>query len=453
VGKHIYLIAALLALVAGYVCWTGAPLIWDGAYQLCFTLITDRPYFYLSRFHSAILWYPTVLAGRVTDDAGILTIIYGLPFCLAPAVGLLASWLVVRRQAPTLVIWAAMGILAGTLPGQIFIINDSNLQMHLFWPLFLAMLVRLGPWQLALLMVLGVFQFSHPIGIATFFGAGLAAAAMAFADAPGRRMHLGNAMLMAGFSMLAALKLVIWPDSYAEQQASVMEALGCWRKGVSGWPIRGLALVWVASGLIVAGRLSGSRGLRWLALAPLVAGSAMWIYWSADEYRWAGAIDYRRWILPLSFPFFACALLERMVIIRRPPGLAEEAGRSDAIALPAWILAITFSIVLCLQGTQWMGLSRRLMADVRAHPGAVVPPGVVQWARGTPLDHWGMLSLVMLHQGQAPAKLLLDQQTIQVIFADPPAVPLSPFTPISPLPGPNGWFDFRPVVEEIRHLP
>ena len=62
---------------------------------------------------------------------------------LAPVVGVLVSWWVVRRHAPGLILWALFGILAAPLPGQIFVINDSIFQQHLFWPIFLAMFVPL----------------------------------------------------------------------------------------------------------------------------------------------------------------------------------------------------------------------------------------------------------------------------------------------------------------------
>ena len=309
-AKHVYWIAAVMTLVAGYLCWSGAPLIWDGSYQMCLTLMYDRPYSYLGRFHSALLWQPTVWVSHFTDNLRVLTFIYGLPFCMAPVVGLLASWAVVRRESPGLMLWSAMGILAGPLPGQIFIINDSILQMHLFWPVFVGMLVRLSRWQIALLAGLAVFQFSHPMGIATFFGAAMAAGIMAWADHDGRWIHLLKAGIMLALSLAAALKLGIWPDTYAAQEAGWHEALSRWHNGVAGWPIRGMVMVWIAAGLLLAGRITGRSLLGWIGLASLLIGAGIWIYWAADLHRWAFAIDYRRWLLPLSMPFFACATLE-----------------------------------------------------------------------------------------------------------------------------------------------
>src|SRR5207302_3210707 len=104
--------------------------------QLCCTLIHQYPYAYFGRLHSHFLWLPTAWAARHTANVWVLQMVYGLPFCLAPAAGLLLSWWFVRRRAPRLIMWAAFGVAAAPLPGQVFIINDSILQQHLFWPVF-----------------------------------------------------------------------------------------------------------------------------------------------------------------------------------------------------------------------------------------------------------------------------------------------------------------------------
>ena len=46
-------------------------------------------------------------------------------------------------RAPHVMLWALFGTAAAMLPGQIFMINDSIFQMHLFWPVFLAALLPL----------------------------------------------------------------------------------------------------------------------------------------------------------------------------------------------------------------------------------------------------------------------------------------------------------------------
>src|SRR6476660_7978045 len=82
---HVTLVAvALLAFTGIFACVCDAPMIWDGAYQFAFSLIKQRPYFYLTRFHSYVLWLPMVWLSRFTDNLTVLKFAYGLPFTLAP---------------------------------------------------------------------------------------------------------------------------------------------------------------------------------------------------------------------------------------------------------------------------------------------------------------------------------------------------------------------------------
>jgi hypothetical protein len=38
---------------------------------------------------------------------------------------------------------------------------------------------------------------------------------------------------------------------------------------------------------------------------------------------------------------------------------------------------------------------------------------------------------------------------LEMLGRKPPMIPLSSFTPVSPEPGPAGWFDFRPLIARI----
>src|SRR5438270_393744 len=158
--RFVYWVALVLTATAAYACWCGTPMIFDGAYQLFYSLRAQEPYKYLTRFHSWVLWWPCVWLSRYTTNYTALVTAYGLPFLLAPVVGVLGSWWVVRRHAPWLIVWAVFGIAAATLPGQVFVINDSIFQQHLFWPIFLGAMVPLKAWQRITLLVLAVFQFS-----------------------------------------------------------------------------------------------------------------------------------------------------------------------------------------------------------------------------------------------------------------------------------------------------
>jgi hypothetical protein len=382
-ARHVYAVVALLVLTAAYACWCRSPLIWDGAYQFNATLIMQRPYFYLTRFHTFFLWWPTVWASRFTSNVTVLQTVYGLPFLLVPAFSVLASWWMVRKHAPHLIIWAIFGVAAGTLPGQIFVINDSIFQQNLFWPIFLSLFVPLSGTKRILLTILVVFQFVHPLGMVLFFGAALAAGVMAWADEKNRRRHLIRMSVMAALFIAAASKIYItsripalW-DGYAAEEARWSSALGRWGVGVRGWPLHGLWFVWAAAAMLfMRARMRGPLKAQTIsklkilfilivvvraihnifhlddAIPPILVGALMflflcrigrekpgerlttilpivclliamgcWAHWAGDGRLWWKALDYRRWIGPLSAPFFILALLDAFLVSLSPvPG-------------------------------------------------------------------------------------------------------------------------------------
>lgn len=449
---------AILAVAGVFTCWCDTPMIWDGAYQFCFSLIQQRPYFYLTRFHSFILWTPMVWLSHVTSNLAVLKMAYGLPFTLAPAASVLMSWWVVRRRAPHLIIWAIFGSAAAQLPGQIFIINDSIFQQHMFWPVFLGLLVQIEWPQMAALLLLAVFQFSHQIGFVLLTGGAGAATLLALRDRDSRPHYVIKATVAFVLALLALWKILRFPDSYAESQFTWQAALGAWRWGVEGYPLHGLELMWAAGGCIILIRMLRGTGrdeyhkpLAIVALLCAIAAAVIWIIWAADAHKWTTAANYRRWVVPLSVPFYLFAFLDMYF----RTGQSADIAHRPAFRV-GFVVAATFAIVLSIQSIVWMRLTRRLMRDVETYPAAIVPWRTISWTADTALYHWGTASYVFVLEGRTPRHLVLDpeepdsRKQLVILEQKPPAIPLSSFTAVKPTPGPAGWFDFRPMLRTIE---
>jgi hypothetical protein len=463
--------AAILALAGIFTCWCDTPMIWDGAYQFCFSLIEQKPYFYLTRFHSYFLWTPMVWLSHVTTNLTVLKMAYGLPFTLAPAASIVFSWWIVRKRAPHLILWAIFGVAAAPLPGQIFIINDSIFQQHMFWPVFLGMLVVLEWPQIILVALLAVFQLSHQIGSVLLVGAAGAAALMALGDRQSRFRFLIKSGLALDLALLAVWKILHYPDSYAQREFTWEAAHNAWLYGVEGYPLRGLAFMWAAGVcMLIYVILGGPRRQRLRravgigAAACIVTSAIIWSIWAAARSgsEWSDALNYRRWVVPLTMPFYFLAFIDAWLGVRKGWRLERTATTDGAFPTPLWIgglVAAVFAVVLSIQSVVWLKLTRHLMTDLRQQSAAVVPWSAVSWAGGTPLDHWGTASFVYVLEGQKPRHILLDHnwmnaaQQLAILHAQPPRVPLSPFTPISPDPGPAGWFDFRPMLKSMPPPP
>jgi hypothetical protein len=452
--------ALILAVTGVFTAWCDTPMIWDGAYQFASSLIQQKPYFYLTRFHSYILWTPMVWLSHVTTNLTILKMAYGLPFTLAPAFSVLASWWVVRKRAPHLVLWAIFGAAAAPLPGQIFIINDSIFQQHMFWPVFLGLLVPLEWPQIVALALLVVFQFAHQIGFVLLAGGAGAAACLALRDRENRRQLLIKASIASVLAFIALWKIFHFPDSYAQREFTWEAAHNAWTWGVAGWPLRGLELMWAAGGVaLVARLLSGTRyepfrKEAWLVAALcVVAAMVLWVIWASSAHRWTTAANYRRWVVPLTIPFYLLAFLDQFLKV--PAGVGPTPTRSPVL-LVGYLVAATFAVILSIQSVIWLRLTRHLLRDVEPYPRAIVPWNAISWTADTALYHWGTASYVYVLEGRVPRHLMLDplapdsEKQLAMLRANPPMIPLASFTPVDPNPGPAGWFDFRPMLKNIE---
>lgn len=466
---------ATVVLVVGvtYSLWCGSPLIWDGSYQLAETLIAGTPYAYLSRFHTLIVWQPVAWLSWHTDNVRLLTMVYGAPFLLAPVVGLLVSWWCVRRHAPMLVLWAAIGILATPLPGQIFVINDSVFQQHLFWPVFLGLMVPLTPGKRFVLGLLAFFQFAHQIGAVLTAGAAGALLVLALVERrPTERRELWDRFALVLVLAIAVGLKTVWIsvpgtllyDSYAPQEATWERAKLAWLYGVDGPPLQGLVLAYLAGlGLLAqwllvkSGRAIRSDLFSYLAALCLLGTAAFFIYYAAVPGIWSSAINYRRWLVPLTLPVYAVAVAE--MAVRRWSASRGSGAYADAVPPRSTVvvrsgvvvgLACLFTAVLGFQSTQFKRDTDRLQAEVMASPHATLPIGGTHWSQFTPLNHWGTSWQVLLLQGKRPQKWVVGGDVTEAhlrnLDGPDPKLPISSFTPRPAGPGVTGWYDLRDVI-------
>ena len=412
--KSALLAIVALALAGGLACAWDLALIWDGGAQFCYTLFHGTGYAYAARFFSAILWAPVIWAAHFTDDLATLRALYGLPLCLAPAVSAGLSWWMVARSRPALFPWALLGICAASLPVQVFVINESIFQLNLFWPVFLGLLVPLNRVRWSVLVVLLVFQFSHPQGLLLLGGATVALAI--------RREFRGRAIFMAVMTLLCLARVLFFPDPEAAQQANIGTVWALFQQGVVGWPMAGsvcvAAAAWTRSN-------RAAKSLLWLA-------AALWIWWAIEPERWVKAMDARRFVLVFAAPFFFGAWRSLRV------------GASPEMPRRALFVALIFATTLTLQANGWRELILRVIVQVETDPRRVIPLEDFAWTRGGPADHWGLGPQVIAKLGGR--KLVLGEKARAALHETPPRVEIGFDAWVLPEPGVLGWFDFRETV-------
>ncbi len=468
-GRNILVSFILLFAAACVGCLSTLPLIWDGGYQFTVSLIQQEPYCYLTRFHTHFLWAPLVWLSARTDDLNALLLAYGLPFLAAPAASVAISWWVARQHAPRLAIWPLFGI-AASLPGQAFVINDSIWQQTIFWPVLLGALVPLDWKKRVVLLAVAAFQFPHQVGTIFLAIAAVAAALVAWRNPAGRREAMGK-MLVLGVLTLLAVAKTIWVsvpawsgrfyDSYAAQQASMGEAITCFVVGVCHFPIVGLICLWLVAWGISRSDSALTSKSWWLVA---IAGIA-WVIWASVPTFWCSAIFYRRWVLPMAFPFYCFTVLDAL---RKPDSKTVPGSRGNL----ATALAGIFAAVLVIQSVQWRQCVSDLFdqADARQSPvvtKAELPCLNPSWLDGhsssgifamlqqvlparSPLDHWGITATFMVLQGRQPPRYLAyDEECLRQITARQPSVPLCAQHPVAPAPGTAGYYDHRPLLLQI----
>jgi hypothetical protein len=304
------------------------------------------------------------------------------------------------------------------------------------------------------LSVLVVFQFSHQIGIVLLLGAAIAAAFVSVRDREMRRELMVRCVILTALAIAAVWKVHLFPDSYAEREFGLKPLMQRFYDGVSGLPLLGLAFMWLSAGVMMIDahlvRFDPPRTKRRFAavvLASAAVGGLIWIVWACQPHLWWKALDYRRWLVPLTLPFFTLALLEAALRVdrhdREPTAIAAVRSRLGLL------LAVIFAVVLLIQNHEFLSMGDRLMAEVQASPAAVVPYPDAEWFDHTCFDHWGSSAYVMVRQGMTPDKWLLDPQEVAGLREYPNAIPLCWFTFIPPDPGPEGWYDLRGVHRDL----
>ncbi|HEY8749025.1 MAG TPA: hypothetical protein VIM11_13670, partial [Tepidisphaeraceae bacterium] len=287
---------------------------------------------------------------------------------------------------------------------------------------------------------------------------------MAMRDREHFRESLVKGVVFALLAGIALWKALHFRDSWAEQEFTLERIHESWRYGVAGYPLRGIVLMWCAGiGLFLIATLRDSQKAKLrvfverMAIICVIAAALLWTIWAANAHRWTDAANYRRWVVPMTMPFYLLAFADQWRTTKRDRlsiTLQPITGVSRTIGIG---VAGTFALVLSIQCIVWARLTHRMINDVESYPSALVSWDRISWSKSTAIAHWGTTSYVFVLEGRIPTKLLLDQQPSEaqtqsaMLFDIPPSIPLAWFTPVPPTPGPGGWFDFRPLLYSAHH--
>ena len=431
-------VLALAAFAA--IAVAGAALDWDGSHYLFHLLDDGRPLLPHARGGTAPIQWPVLGLSRITTDLAPVRLLFSALYELFPLLGLGLSWLAVRRSAPALMLWPALGIAVTQLPVQMLGMAELNLAVDLAWPLLMLALTGTRGRRMLPALALAVWIATlHPLGGALLLGIGLAAALQASGSGEGALRWTGPALLL----VIGVVRLVIPTDAYdaaASTPAFVAAQLSNAVTSVGGVAAGAALLTGSIAVALLAGRIAASRRTTLLLVLPLLLACGVLLPWAVDGSRWSNAIYLREPMFILGLPVAALAVVDALLLRRIDDEAVARRARARGPAIE-----VAGLLLLVVLGAQAISLSSARDSLYRHLDGAgpclsPADAGVT----GTPLDSWALGSYAIDLQGRSPRTLILDpsgcalfrEGTLQIAYFE--TVPVE-----------GGWFDFSAARDRL----
>ncbi len=401
-------------LVIAAVC--GLANTWDGSYYLFRTLDSRVPYVTHQRVLDFALSAPSLAASYFTADLSSIRVVFGLSYILLPLASLAACWWIVRKRAPALFVWPALGIGIGMAPGMLSLTTEANEAVELFWPVLLSLLIgmpRETMWLAATMTVLTFF--THPTSAAILAFGAVVAIVVASRRSDERPILAAWAQ---GLALLAIARYVfIRPDSYEQGELSLSTLTDSFKSAVEGTPLWALTLAWIAGVLIIVAPFAARRWsaqtammVRFYGAACAVVAGMLLIYWAQDPSSWGNELSFKGCVLAVSVPFFLLATADALagVSLNKDPLDQREGRFRVGIAQAAGVVLFA---VLAIQGTQFAGLTDRLRQELATSKSPCLGIDQLPYLQQTGLNHWSLSSLALLVQPEKPRVIVLFDNT------------------------------------------
>ncbi|RIK39971.1 MAG: hypothetical protein DCC55_16490 [Chloroflexi bacterium] len=394
----------------------GAALSWDGATYLFHLLDEQRPFIPNHRLINIPLQWPVLVSSRFTSDITVLRTIFGLSYVTVPLVALALSWWVVRHQARSLFVWAALGVGFATLPGQFLLVSEANIAIQLFWPIVLAILTGMRMITVPIVLVLAVaVGLSHPDAVALFgFATVLAFAVGLRRRAIRRRMWLWSLY----FGVVAAIILVrflLLRTQYEGEQLSLEMLQWTFSVAVAGIPLLAMiGLFMIAIAIFVAPWVAKIQNRNLLLaiyafeLAVGIGIAVLLVLWASIPQLWMFANKFTFAALFTSLFPMGLAALESLLDPHSGPERADADPRWPHRRRTAQVVAGVFALVLSVQSVVWARMTGQLQQTLTQSSWSCVSMAPVWWLAKSPLGQVGTSHHALLLQGRQPQKLVLE---------------------------------------------
>lgn len=445
---RVFFAVIAIGLILGAVC--GAAMAWDGSFQFFMTLNSQS----LSVPHNRLIALPAqaivLLLSHLTDNIGLLQASFGLVYVLI-IVGILATcWWILRRTAPALFVWVALGVGLGTLPGLFPIYSEATLAVQLFWPILLAIITGLHERTILTTAILAVvIFFTHPLAILLFLLAALVASLVGQFHKRDRAKLWLWAVVFIG---AALLRTAVLEPGYESDQLSLEVVSETFNLSVAGLPLLALVFSWLVA-LLLFLELNFSRlrqhnmiNIVYSAVAGCMAiGAGLFIVWSYDILNWRYALGFRTWVLFCSLPFMGLAVIEGLLGNFSIKETAEHEWYRRLRIVK--VVAVVFSLVMAIQSTGWLSATDKFRQVIAQSSSACISMDSISWLAGTPIYHPSATTYSILLQGRTPKNVVLGgNDCVEADFAT--GFPIANWDRAV---WANSWFDMQYLSENLMN--
>lgn len=406
--------ALVLAVLAIFVAAAaGAILLYDGAWFLFQIMDSHKITIPQLRISFALMQWPAIWVAQQTDSMTLTRLVFSLAVMAMPPVSIAICWWIVRKDAPWLIVWPALGVFIVDLPGQMHWIATSIRTNQLFWPILMAIFIGMPDRVVPVVTILLISAlFMHP-QVSIYLLAGACAAGYLAWCKPEWRDRLTGSALVLLFASVYRFGII--GSSYETEEAAVSNQIAQWQRSVLWLPLIALVCALLVGLFLLLGRsrassrFNGKFGIPVLSLIALT-GAISLIIWAADASLWKTAIDYRGPSLWHSLIIMGIAFLD----VALPSHFSFRSPDSRLRILMANGAALIFCVVIALQSLTWHLELNKIRDAMSTSRTACIAAETLPGYEDSPLNFWSLPPASIGMQSTSPDFVVLPGELCEV---------------------------------------
>jgi len=420
--RHVWIFLDCSAVALAVAGWIGGALTFSGS-NFFFALIErqnlHQPF---GRYSTAPFQFPALVASSLTSNVAFLWHLFGLSYAVAPFGALLASWLIVRRRAPHLMVWPAIGITIICLPGLMGLNLESPIVGEWAWPLLLLTLVALDDRRTvgAAVVVSAFIFFCSANSLGVFVLVAVAALARAWMQPVARRRLVAWAVAML---VAAPLEYVVRHSDFSSPAHKVSADLIGHEFKVGYFPLPFIAYVLAgfACAVILYLRISPRQVPRFAGYVPAalvgLAGLCLVVYSSTDS-AWRSASEPKDILLLLEIPLFAVACFDHLFSSSKSESRSQGPAVQSSVRVPVLLVAgVSLLACLGLWSASWSSLMNETSQKLSASTSYCISVRTLEEPNNALASAYTQ-ELALVLQGRTPAHVPLGSSACRILRDD-----------------------------------